>query len=53
MFITSDGEDIARIISEWHKINEKGSKGSNRKIATVICFRESYMETYILCVFVV
>ena len=45
MFVTLDGEAIARNSSEWHKIYENCSKGSNRKITTVIYLRENYMET--------
>ena len=45
MFVILDGEVTARNSSEWHKIYENCSKGSNRKIMTGIYLRENYVET--------
>ena len=59
MFVTPDGEDIARNISEYYKIIQrwrigKESKERNIKIRPSIYLKENFMQKYIyiFCLFV-
>ena len=52
MFVTPDGEDIARNISEYYKIIQrwrigKESKERNIKIRPSIYLKENFMQKYI------